>query len=472
MSKDYSIDLQKLYLELLVQDPDSFTKVLPIFNKENFHRSLQEPAMFMSDYVLEYGALPSIEQINATTGSNLEDIKEFVESQREWLLNEFEEFSRHKTIERAIYDAPDMLEKGEYLQVETRIKEAVQISLMRDLGLDYFDDPRARLNKLRDNNGQVSTGWPTLDRKLYGGVNRGELSIFLGGSGSGKSLFLQNMAVNWMLLGLNVCFMTLELNQELTALRIDSMVSCIPTKEIFKKMSDLELKVALVGKTSGRLRIKYLPAGSNINDFRSYMKEVQAQTGKKADILIIDYMDLCQPVSVKVNASDTFTKDKYVAEEIRNLAGEMQVAAVSASQLNRGAVDELEYDHSHTAGGISKIYTCDNAFGIFTSEDMKKKGRYQLQLMKTRSSGGVGSKIDLAFNVDTLRITDPEFEENQEPTKPSIADSIKRNASGILTEGNLAEGEEVQKIKGVQMQKTPRNALEKFRANNPIDSDT
>ena len=37
---------------------------------------------------------------------------------------------------------------------------------------------------------------------------------------------------------------------------------------------------------------------------------------------------------------------------------------------------------------------------------MRERGRYQIQLMKTRSSSGVGSKVDLEFDVDSLRIRD------------------------------------------------------------------
>jgi hypothetical protein len=46
-------------------------------------------------------------------------------------------------------------------------------------------------------------------------------------------------------------------------------------------------------------------------------------------------------------------------------------------------------------------------FGIFTSRAMRERGRYQIQLMKTRSSSGVGTKVDLEFNLESLRITDP-----------------------------------------------------------------
>ena len=92
--------------------------------------------------------------------------------------------------------------------------------------------------------------------------------------------------------------------------------------------------------------------------------------------------------------------------------------------LNRGAIEEVEYDQSHIAGGISKINTADNLIGIFTSRAMRERGRYQIQLIKTRSSGGVGSKIDLAFDVDKLRITDLDEDDEGTTILPSSGESI------------------------------------------------
>jgi len=94
--------------------------------------------------------------------------------------------------------------------------------------------------------------------------------------------------------------------------------------------------------------------------------------------------------------------------------------------LNRSAVEEIEFDHSHIAGGLSKINTADNVFGIFTSRAMRERGRYQLQLMKTRSSSGVGQKIDLEFDINSLRIRDCEGG-GEEPAVPSstIMNQIK-----------------------------------------------
>jgi len=329
----------------------------------------------------------------------------------------------------------------------------VQIGLQKDLGTDYFADPRARLEAIKDKNGQVSTGWDSLDKKLFGGFNRGELNIFAGGSGSGKSLFMANLGVNWCLTGLNVLYLTFELSENLVSMRIDSMTTDIPTKDVFKSIEDVEMKVKMIGKKAGAMQVKYMPSGCTANDLRSYIKEYEIKTDRKVDVVLVDYLDLMMPMGVKVSPSDMFVKDKYVSEELRNLAMELNTVFVTASQLNRGAVEEVEFDHSHISGGLSKINTADNVFGIFTSRAMRERGRYQIQLMKTRSSSGVGSKVDLEFDVDSLRIRDladdSDYQEFSK-RKSTVFDQIKRGNSTAPVEEekkNPAEGDTVGKIK-------------------------
>lgn len=73
---------------------------------------------------------------------------------------------------------------------------------------------------------------------------------------------------------------------------------------------------------------------------------------------------------------------------------------------HNSSVQEQEHDHSMIAGGISKIQTADNVISIFASAAMKERGQYQIQFLKTRSSSGVGSKVYLGFDPNTLRIFD------------------------------------------------------------------
>lgn len=442
MATEYNTDLQRLFLEMMLSDAQSFIRVQNIFNSENFDKSLREAAKFIEKHTAEHSTMPTYEQVNVVAKTKLKPVTDVNSGHYDWFMQEFEQFTRRQELERAILKAADLLEKGTYDPVEKLIKDAVQISLTNDLGIEYWEDPRARLMGLKDGNGQISTGWPALDRKLFGGFNKGELNIFAGGSGSGKSLFMQNMAVNWALAGLNGVYLTLELSEGLCAMRIDSMVTDIPSKDIFKDMDSVELKLGMTSKKSGSLRIKYMPAQSNINDMRAYLKELQIQTNVKLDYICVDYLDLLMPVSAKVSPNDQFIKDKYVSEELRNLAKEFDIVMVTASQLNRAAVEEIEFDHSHIAGGISKINTADNVIGIFTSRAMRERGRYQIQFMKTRSSSGVGQKVDLEFDVNSLRIRDlAEDAEYQQFKKQSssIYNQIKSTDNTNSTDDNEAK---------------------------------
>jgi len=242
----------------------------------------------------------------------------------------------------------------------------------------------------------------------------------------------------------------LELSEELCSMRLDAMLTGMGTKDVMKNSDDVALRVKMASKKAGRLQVVQMKNGCNVNDIKAYLKEFQIQNNIKVDALFVDYLDLMMPVSAKVSPNDQFIKDKFVSEELRNLAIELNVLFVTASQLNRSAVDEIEFDHSHIAGGISKINTADNLIGIFSSRAMRERGRVQIQFMKTRSSSGVGQKLDLAFNMESLRITDLDEDEQQDDgAVTSIYQKLKTKstvapAGESITENNMDADPQVQ----------------------------
>jgi replicative DNA helicase len=442
LNAEYNHDMQVLFLRMMITMPELYTRVMNIVNPLNFNRTLRPAVEFIVHHAQEYSILPEPVQIKAVCDIDLETIPEMNnEGHVEFFLAEFEKFTKRQELERAILKAADLLEKGEFDPVEKLVKDAVQISLMRDLGTDYFATPKERLDRYFNQGGQVSTGWPQLDKIMYGGFSRGELNIFAGPSGSGKSLVMMNIAINLLKQGLNGVYLTLELSEELTSLRTDAMITEMGTKEIRKSLDDTDLKVRIAAKKMGKYRVKSLPAQSNINAIRSFIKEVQIQTDLRVDFVVVDYLDLLTPASVKVNSSDQFIKDKYVSEELRNLAKEMGIIMITASQINRSGVEELEYNHTHIAGGISKINSADYVFGIYISRAMRERGKYQIQCMKSRSSTGVGNKIELDYNLETMRITDsnPEHDSSRE-TASSIMNKI-RTQPGTLNQNETVDQE-------------------------------
>ncbi len=432
--KEYGYDLQKLFLEFLVSNRDLAARCMNVLDAEYFDRRLRSAAEFIKSYVNEHANIPDIAQITATCGIELKAIGDVGIEHSKWFLDEFEGFARHKALERAILTSADLLDKSQYGSVEKLIKEAVQVGLPKTFGTDYFADPKGRLEALKDNNGQLSTGWKTLDDKLYGGFNRGELNIFAGASGAGKSLFLQNLALNWSMTGLNVVYFSLELAEGLCAMRMDAMLTDTPTREVFKRLEDVDLKVRINAKKAGVLQIVQLTNGITANDLLAWVREFQTQRKIKVDAILVDYLDLMMPASQKISVSDMFVKDKLVAEELRNMVVTEQLLLATASQLNRSAVESVEFDHSMIAGGLSKIQTADNVFGIYSTPTMRERSMVQLQFMKTRSSSAVGQKIDLSFNPDTLRISDAAEDSASTTMKAGdVYDKLKRTNSGGTT---------------------------------------
>ena len=431
-TKEYTVELQQLFIEFLAQDKDLFLRVNNIVEASYFDRTLRKTVVFLQEHVASYGALPTPEQIIALTGIKLAGISDTIDDRhKSWFIDEFEGFCKHKALEAAILQSADLVEKGEFGEVERIIKEAVQVGLAKHMGINYWDDPKERINAARHERAGTSTGWKSVDYKLFGGFNPGELNIFAAASGGGKSLFLQNLALNWSLMGKNVLYVSLELSEQLSGLRLDGMLTGMNTKAIFNDVEGTALKVGIQGKNAGKLQIIQVPNGITTNDLTSYMREFEVQNGVRIDAMLVDYLDLMTPAGRKINASDLFIKDKYVSEELRNFAVENNVLFATASQLNRSAVEEVEFDHSHISGGLSKIQTADNVIGIFTSQAMRERGRYQIQFMKTRSSSGVGQKVDLAFDIEGLRITDLPDDEQDTITNQSstIYDKLKKKST-------------------------------------------
>ena len=82
---------------------------------------------------------------------------------------------------------------------------------------------------------------------------------------------------------------------------------------------------------------------------------------------------------------------------------------------------------------------------------MRERGRYQIQLMKTRSSSGVGMKIDLEFNIDSLRISDLAEEDgygnhNSQSAGSTLLNSIKQRQTVAPTD-DPTDGAAVPKVR-------------------------
>ena len=109
---EYNYDVQKLFLEMMMQDAQSFLRVQNIFNEDNFDRDLKETAKFIYDHANEHKTLPDRAQVKAVTGIDLLEIPDLNSGQTDWFLGEFEAFTRRTELERAILKKCRLVREG------------------------------------------------------------------------------------------------------------------------------------------------------------------------------------------------------------------------------------------------------------------------------------------------------------------------------------------------------------------------
>jgi len=82
---------------------------------------------------------------------------------------------------------------------------------------NYINNPEAK----------ISTGWESLDEYTNGGfLKDGKmLGLFMAQAGLGKSVFLSNLAVNFLKQGLKVVVISLEMSENVYATRFDAHIS-------------------------------------------------------------------------------------------------------------------------------------------------------------------------------------------------------------------------------------------------------
>lgn len=395
---------QQLLLEYLISSADTFAVCKSIVKSDYFDPEFRKTVDFLHDYYDRYNALPTPEQVSAETGMSLHK-QQVTKDQINYCADEVEKFCRRKAIEHAVLASPALIEKGDYGRVEKMVRDAIAVSLTRDLGLSYFDNPLARLERLMATPQRTSTGWTKVDELLNGGLARTEMILFSANSGGGKSITMANLAENFLLQGLNVLYLSLELSEDMIAQRYDTMLTGVPSVAWQAKYLDIASTIDNLAPHMGKLTIKRMPSGTNANTIRAYLKEFELTQGYVPDMLVVDYLDI-MGTNERVSADNVSEKDKMAAEQLRDIGFDYNMFIVSASQQNRSAIEARELNHSHIAGGLTKINTVDWYLSIILTPTMKASGEIGFTFLKSRSSDAVGKTVYLQWDNNALRIKD------------------------------------------------------------------
>jgi hypothetical protein len=180
--------------------------------------------------------------------------------------------------------------------------------------------------------------------------------------------------------GKNVLHYTLELNENYVGLRYDACFTGIDFQNIRNNIDIVKKKIAEI---PGKLIIKYFPIKTvSAHSLKLHAERIQT-LGTKIDLIIVDYADILRPSQSDRN-SNSYSEAGGIYEELRGVAGELQVPIWSASQSNRAAMDEDIIQANNISDSYRKIMTADFVISLSRKMSDKQANTARFHVIKNR----------------------------------------------------------------------------------------
>lgn len=399
---------EEIILLNLIKNESFMRKAIPFLKSEYFDAS-PERKLFeqIQNHITEYNKLPSVNALALgiqertdlsesefqACGTLLEDLSEAqAESNEEWLLDETEKFCQEKAVYNAIMDSIQILDGKDQNRdkgsIPVLLQDALGVSFDPHVGHDYIDKWDERYDFYHKIEKRIPFDLEYFNKITSGGIPRKTLSIILAGTGVGKSLAMCHFAAANLLQGYNVLYITLEMAEERIAERIDANlmnVTMDDLKMLSKDMYEKRMK-NIMSKTKGKLIIKEYPtASAHTGHFRALVNDLAIKRNFKPDVIFIDYLNICASARIKAGSNvNSYTYVKTIAEEIRGLAVEKEVAIFSATQVNRTGFTNSDPGLEDTSESFGLPATADLMFALISTEEMEQMGQIMVKQLKNR----------------------------------------------------------------------------------------
>ena len=400
MSEKYIIDnLKKFGSEFqikcisgLVSDKTFIERISDILEPDSFetdaHKFIVKETI---SYFLQYKDLPTLAVFKVKVDGIENDLlkQSVVEQLRlvyqkisdtdlKYIKEQFLEFCKNQKIKNAIMESVDHLKSGQYDKIKHVVDVAMKAGMERNIGHEYMVDIEKRMSMMARKT--VKTNWTEVDNIMDGGLAGGELGIITACAGSGKSWVLAKMGAEAMRQGKNVLHYTLELNENYVGLRYDACFTGIDFQNIRNNIDIVKKKIAEV---PGKLIIKYFPIKTvSAHSLKLHAERIQT-LGTKVDMIIVDYADILRPSQSERN-SNSYSEAGGIYEELRGVAGELQVPIWSASQSNRAAMDEDIILANNISDSYRKIMTADFVMSLSRKMSDKQANTARFHVIKNR----------------------------------------------------------------------------------------
>jgi hypothetical protein len=337
----------------------------------------------------------------------------------ETLIELYEMRQYYGFFQDSIYNADTATSKE--IKAKMRSLLSTQLSNSTEKEGDYlegYENRREKIIEFQNNPDQligVPIGIKKFD-KLSGGIQRGELCILLGQSGTGKSVSLGNFAMNQYLNGYDVIYFTLEMTKIQVEYRLDSRIAQVLfnrfrraelTKKDFAKWKKeiRELRATMKNK----FHVVELSRGANTNLLEDKINRAQDKYKRTFRSCYVDYINLMSTNKESRGTNKGWESQADVAYDLAGLAKDFNEEGMSVFSPNQVAdvfdrnKEKLELKHMKYARGIGEV--AQVVLGISQTDEQYLMNQMSLQIAKCRDFGKM-DPITLYPDFDFMTLSD------------------------------------------------------------------
>ena len=253
-----------------------------------------------------------------------DNLKKFIQKATAWHINQKLVKAQHKD--------PDELFK----MIQKDITNSAMVTFEADDSMDFGQFRKAMKESAESVGVLLPLGIPVIDEALGGGIERETLSLALGGTNVGKSIFLINVCHHWLIRGFKVLYLNLEGRRIQPLLRLGSRALHIPYGRVRNHdLTDQEWERFNNYKEQygGNLRIKHVAEfGYTVEEFQAYCKDLYKEF--PFDGIIADYGQILQ---TKEKFRDLRHRQAHVHQSLDGIASMFKCAFLTVAQGNREA---------------------------------------------------------------------------------------------------------------------------------------
>jgi len=344
-----------------------------------------------------------------------------------WHMGRLSEIYSSMQLEDALNDGFKQLESKGYVGAKNELLKrlsAIEVGGI-DLGQDgnIVDETKEVMQEISQaaqirREVAVELGFPSLDREMLG-VYPGELLLFVGWTGAGKTTMCVNMAVhNAMKCDKNVVYITTETTRSPLRRRMYARMTMLPEFKEYAPVSSQKMKSGelthdekqtlifldnfLTAQNHGVLQVVQAPAYATVDWVRGKLLQYESQF--KVDLVIVDDLRSITPTVRRRN------EHEEIAQIVRDLKGIARthanrgVPVISPHHINREAYkkvvesDKNMFDLSALSGTSEAEKRSDIIMGSwYNPEEDEHQIRYDILKMR---DGKAGRSITLRVQWD------------------------------------------------------------------------